>query len=103
MNEATLKSALVKLVRYEHPDWLVFRHEDKFMSGLPDISVTGGMATSWWEVKFIRDGLSTKGVQESCWHRVLHHLFRNGRKEGNPDCETRRTRQVERLPRHSWF
>ena len=52
MNEATLKRALVKAMRTTMPGAVVFRHEDRFTAGIPDISVTWAGITTWWEVKY---------------------------------------------------
>ena len=52
MNEATLKRALVKAIKTTMPGVVVFRHEDQFTAGIPDISVTWAGITTWWEVKY---------------------------------------------------
>ena len=52
MNEATLKGALVKAMRTTMPGAVVFRHEDRFTGGIPDISVTWAGIATWWEVKY---------------------------------------------------
>ena len=54
MNEATLKSSLVGVLKNTMPGAVVVRHEDKFKAGVPDISVTWRGTTSWVEVKYER-------------------------------------------------
>ena len=64
MNEASLKQALVALMRAELAPFVIFRHEDRITSGIPDISVTGNRHTSWWEVKFANPDFKCPGIQE---------------------------------------
>lgn len=72
MNEATLKRALVKALRKRLPSAVIFRHEDLFTAGIPDLSITsnrpGDIRTSvvWAEVKFdrLRSKSKTTPVQE---------------------------------------
>jgi hypothetical protein len=54
VNEAYLKGRLVRILREELPGAVVFRHEDKFTPGVPDISVTWHGRTRWIEVKYDR-------------------------------------------------
>lgn len=49
--EARLKGLLVKAIRAQLPGAVVYRHEDTFTAGIPDVSVTWEGVTSWWEVK----------------------------------------------------
>jgi len=56
MNEATCKAALCKLLRATLPGAVVYRHEDQFTAGIPDISVTWRGRTVWVEVKLDRPG-----------------------------------------------
>lgn len=56
MDEAYLKRKLVEAIRKEMPGAVVYRHEDTFTAGIPDISVTWRGSTSWIEVKFQRRG-----------------------------------------------
>ena len=60
MNEATLKRNLVKAIKSAMPGAVVFRHEDQFTAGIPDISVTWAGITTWWEVKYSPIGRSSK-------------------------------------------
>lgn len=63
MTEATLKSALVRALR-TLPNAVVFRHEDRFTHGIPDISITLHHATTWLEVKFANPSFNSRGIQE---------------------------------------
>lgn len=64
MNEAKLKSELMAVLRPHIPGAVCLRHEDKLTSGIPDISVTWGNRTSWWEVKYADPRLESKGIQD---------------------------------------
>lgn len=63
MNEATVKAGFVALVRGELPTAVVYRHEDRFSAGVPDISVSWNGRTSWWEVKWAHPGFECGKVQ----------------------------------------
>jgi hypothetical protein len=54
LTEAYLKAQLVLSCRKMMPGCVVFRHEDKFRSGVPDLSVTWWCRTAWAEVKLNR-------------------------------------------------
>jgi hypothetical protein len=56
VNEATLKRDLVAAIRAAMPGAVIFRHEDRFTAGVPDLSVTWRGTTSWVEVKYSRRG-----------------------------------------------
>lgn len=62
MNEATCKAALCKLLRASvvPRGGIVYRHEDTFTGGIPDISVNLGGRTVWAEVKLSRPGRRSK-------------------------------------------
>ncbi len=64
MNEQTLKSAFVKEIRDTLKNCVIFRHEDKFYSGVPDISITLNKRTLWIEAKFANPKFQSKGIQE---------------------------------------
>jgi hypothetical protein len=64
MNEASLKGSLVAEGRTALTGYVVCRHEDRFTSGYPDISVDGNYRTSWWEVKFANPDFASTGIQE---------------------------------------
>ena len=58
MNEATCKAALCKELRarLDPARSRVYRHEDQFTAGIPDISITANERTVWVEVKLNRPG-----------------------------------------------
>jgi len=58
MTEATVKAGLVRAIKAEMGGCVVFRHEDVFTAGVPDISVTWHRRTLWVEVKLGRGRLS---------------------------------------------
>ena len=60
MRESDLKRRLVKAILATHPGAVVYRHEDAFTAGIPDISVTWAGLTSWWEVKHEPLGRTSK-------------------------------------------
>jgi len=62
VNEATLKRNLVKAIKTTMPGAVVFRHEDQFTAGIPDISVTWAGITTWWEVKHSPIGRNSKAT-----------------------------------------
>ena len=62
--EANLKAALMRALRDVLPDFVHQRHEDRFSSGWPDISVSGYGRTSFWEVKHADPRFSSNGLQE---------------------------------------
>lgn len=74
MTEATLKGALVKTLREVLDGFTILRHEDRFTSGIPDLSVSGMGRTSWYEVKFANPGFEMKGIQDL----TLSRLSENG-------------------------
>ena len=61
--EASLKQALTKKMREVMPGAVIFRHEDKHIFGVPDISCTWGGMTSWWEVKYATPYIHVTEVQ----------------------------------------
>ena len=58
MNESDCKAALCKVLRASLPpaDSRVYRHEDQYTGGIPDISITANGHTLWVEVKLDRPG-----------------------------------------------
>jgi len=64
MNEAILKAALVQETRAALKQAVVFRHEDKFTHGIPDMSVTYNGHISWWEAKYADPKFASRGIQE---------------------------------------
>jgi hypothetical protein len=74
MTEGKLSSALVKLLREELRDAVIFKHWDHITAGVPDISVTWNYRTTWYEVKYITKGIIQRGQQR----RVLEQMGRIG-------------------------
>ena len=70
MDEAGLKRSLVTLGRAKLPSFVFIRHEERFNSGTPDLSVTGNGVTSWWEVKFANPRFKSIGIQEYLLKRL---------------------------------
>lgn len=65
MSEAALKSILARTLRDVLKPWVVFRHENRFGAGMPDVSVTGMRRTSWIECKLdVGKGLRSREVQD---------------------------------------
>lgn len=62
-HESDYKAALMRELR-SSPGCVALRHEDRFTSGIPDISVTRGGRTSWWECKHANPGIKSEGIQE---------------------------------------
>ena len=88
MNEAYLKGCLVKALRHEMPGSVVYRHEDQFTAGIPDISVTWREHTAWIEVKFDRPGRRAKitpaqqlALQQLPGILITYVLFKDGGKQ----------------------
>ena len=52
VTEATLKRELMRSLQTLLPDAVALRHEDRFISGIPDLSITFQGKTSWWECKY---------------------------------------------------
>lgn len=74
MTEAKLSSALVRLLRQELPQAVIFKHWDHITAGVPDISVTWLHRTTWYEVKYITKGIIQRGQQR----RVLEQMGEHG-------------------------
>jgi len=70
MTETVLVSALVQTLRKAFPSFVIFKHADKFTFGVPDISVTGRMKTTWLEVKYADPTFLSSGVQELAMKRL---------------------------------
>lgn len=51
MTEAQLTKKLIDYVRKELPQAVVFKHNDRVTTGIPDLSITCGGRTLWVEVK----------------------------------------------------
>lgn len=69
--ESEPKAKLCETLRKVFPSWEIFRHEDIFTHGIPDISATGNKKTTWIEVK-MGPGFKSKGIQEFKLQRLAH-------------------------------
>jgi len=82
MNESQLKTQLGKEFKTLLPDAIFRRHEDRFVAGGPDISVTWNKHTTWLEVKHAHPGIRHRDVQDieclklakqgRCWYIIYH-------------------------------
>jgi hypothetical protein len=61
---------MVDRVRERRPDFWTIRHEERFNSGTPDISLTGNGGTSWWEVKYANPDVRGPGIQKFVLNRL---------------------------------
>ena len=77
MNEAHLKKRLCDETRKLIPGVVIFRHEDKFTAGVPDISFTALGRTVWVEVKYRRKG--NQGMLTMQQRITLTKLVKHGR------------------------
>lgn len=90
MTEATLKTQLVFALKAELENAVIFRHEDMFQAGIPDISVTWHRCTTWLEVKYARPYARGKNLQlmralqleteGRCWY-VIYAEYPDGEKQ----------------------
>lgn len=56
MNEATIKGTISRKLREKYPSLVVFRHEDRFTHGIPDFAIHGNRVSSFFEIKYTKDG-----------------------------------------------
>lgn len=73
MNEATLKTALVKKLREGLAGAVVIRHEDIRTAGIPDLSVTWRGNTWWVEVKYANPTIHQREQQHLTMTRLAAH------------------------------
>lgn len=64
MTESVLTAKFLCEFRERSPSAVVIKHSDSITSGVPDISITLGGLTSWWEAKFAKPSCASKLVQE---------------------------------------
>jgi hypothetical protein len=62
MNEAQLTQKFVRELRQDHPSWVIWKHNDRLSSGIPDLSITRNGRTVWLEVK--KEGGKFQKVQQ---------------------------------------
>ena len=63
MNEKSLVLALVKVLRVELQNCVIFKHADRVTAGIPDLSVTWRRRTTWLEVKYANPKVVDRGLQ----------------------------------------
>jgi len=63
VNEQTLKRGLMRELHTALPEAVAIRHEDRYTHGIPDLSVSLGQKTSWWEIKLAAPDCESRGVQ----------------------------------------
>ena len=64
MTESQITSRLLKQLRDDLTGAVVFKHNDRITSGIPDFSVTCSNRTSWWECKLADPQFCGQGLQE---------------------------------------
>ncbi len=99
--EASLSQGLVSHLKQEFPEAIIFRHEDQFTAGIPDISFTWGgvlwSGTTWLETKHVTPKKSIRatksfplqeqiGIELSCWTNARFIVFEE-RKIGVKDFD----------------
>jgi hypothetical protein len=77
MDESYLKRAVCEKVKKLLPGAVIFRHEDKFTGGIPDISITWAGRTCWVEVKYDRP--KSRAMVTGQQKLTLKRLRRHGR------------------------
>jgi hypothetical protein len=75
MNETTIVSRAVSVMKAELKSFVVFKHADRFRSGIPDVSVSGNGFTSWWEFKYADPDFDSRGIQELTMLRLDHASY----------------------------
>jgi len=65
-NETQVKGKLVKFLKDNLKDAIIFRHEDQYTAGIPDISLTDNGFTLWIEVKHVtpKKPFKSSGLQK---------------------------------------
>lgn len=61
--EAELRSQLMVMLKRHAPELVAFRHESVRECGIPDLSLTGGGITTWWEFKHATPRFDDNGLQ----------------------------------------
>ena len=60
MIEADIKAVLAEKIRDAFPKFIVFRHEDRYNGGIPDLEIIGNRIVSWWEAKLAKPTIKHK-------------------------------------------
>lgn len=76
-NESKLKQRLVTFLRKEFAFAVVLRHEERFVAGVPDISITTHYTTIWIEAKYAAPVIHMRGEQDLTMMRIarVSHAF----------------------------
>lgn len=61
--ESFYKGKLMAQLRLSFPGFVLLRHEDMAMSGLPDIEILGNGRCSYWEAKHATPRFEKKAIQ----------------------------------------
>lgn len=75
MTEATVRRALKIALRQHLPDAVVIRYEDRFTSGIPDLSISWKGTTSHWEIKYADPHVTSSRVQQHLCAQLDTHGF----------------------------
>ena len=79
MTESDIKSRLCRMLRERAIQlgefWLILRHEDSVITGLPDISISANGKTTWWEVKYGNPLFQTTGSQKLLCRKLAMTSF----------------------------
>lgn len=74
--EASLTHDLGEAIKKRLNGAIVIKHADRFNAGIPDMSVTWMRVTSWWEVKYSRDGkFKSPAIQSTMCRRLARHGY----------------------------
>lgn len=69
--ESGYKQALMQHLRKNLPGFVLLRHEDRAMAGIPDIQVIGHGRSSWWEAKHATPDFENKMIQTVMMRRII--------------------------------
>lgn len=72
MTEHSLVESLVGYLRKRFPSYVIWKINDRFTHGIPDIIVSGNGRTSHWEVKHADPDFQSDGIQELTMKRLAH-------------------------------
>jgi hypothetical protein len=70
VNEASVTSVLLSVLRHRLPGFVVLKHNDAKTAGIPDISVTGRGLTTWLEIK-VGETIESRMMQQIMLQRLF--------------------------------
>lgn len=70
MTEAKLTRNLLLIVGHELGGSVIFKHADRFTSGIPDSSIIWNSKTIWLEIKHANPKIKDTGIQEHTMLRL---------------------------------